>query len=838
MSISGNTKNPTGLDRLTRKLMDHAAGVESSAVARRLFFGGDVTAELVPDLAIVDTSGIDPDVYGSSNTLYPTIASVVSSALDPEVAAGSEENIWASIRAAHAATLNLGVVVGAVPPVNIVASLNINQPENIAAYLITAYSSISNIGATLTQVGAYSEFTALLRSLSSSYSNILAEIEVKNPGNLGAFLYGYAVADLSASLVTERHSSIKGILWGRVVAAVSNFGGYLRQEDSGVKDMPVSGLKAVVRTHTSDKSINLQKVSKIFHENRFLFGTKSKGLVSFVIEPIYGIFPDLHAEIFAQQYFRASIGAVIRPASPGVSDVSASAIAVSPHIKMTKVILSPYPLRDLAASLTQRGGYLPLSATVKGIFSGATGTAVDAGYTTTAASHVFILGTSKGLLIPQQNVPTIRTTIFNNNHPMPDLRAYLRAWVVADIGASIKVYFFSNLLSTLTPIGPDKYKDLRAQVEPAYISDLLASLASAGAYSGINASLSPFGAIASLPASIVAFINPLSYNTIAVSTKPFIDMGALINYGTIMPCAPQSRIVSISAFIRAFEGGEADNASNLGASLNSLRQTSGMPAEIIGRKLTRIRILTLNFRASTRASTSLASSAVPVHSSYSGMAASISGLSHEINLPATISPVRYALNSVLFTAKENAVNLNNPDNFKDIMLSFRSKVSSYVYESVGQAVYATDRGTWVIDLRTVERQESFFDRDPDSQERALDDAEEFYSLDEAIRNAISMICDGVQRDFGASIYAAGGASSISAYMDITPIDRFTNLRGKLVSVANVPDLSASINTGPGSSGHASLMTLATPGGAGVQAALSASISPQVSVSISAEVVAV
>ncbi len=879
MAAKDESKNRSRLHGLTRKSMDRAtSGAEASAVATHLFFreltitvadvatavtganDGNIqgagqqfdadappavvsealdptlqsVATLTPDLATVVSAALDPDtVPGEAIITLAQLASIASGALDPDLIGSSRVSLGAFVRAARGATSDLGTSIIASLPNNLPASLTVLQPAHIPAYIRGGYSDVSDLGASLVQAGAYVSLTAFIKVLDSASSDIGATIDVAYPGDLRAILHGFITADLGASLVTERHKNLQAIILGKV-SAISNFGAFMRQDINGTKDMGVEAVKAVHSTHTSDKAINLQKVERIFNENRFLFGTRARGLAAFTIEPIYGNFPDLHALITATPFSINSISALIRPAVRSTSNVPTSVIGVNPHIKINKITLRPQPLKELAASLNSRGGYLDMPVLIRGAFSGSTGTAENAAYQTTATSHRFILGTSRGLYVPQQAASAIRTTIFNNPHPNPDLRASLRAWQVGDIGAYIKVYTLAHLSAEIDSIGPDRFRDFRATVEPAYISDVSASVTPGGSYTGLSASIQTSGGITALAASIVSFINPLSYNAIAVSTKPFKDMGALINYGSLVSCASSSQIASLTAYIKGFEIGDDDRAANFGASLNALSLVTNMSAEIIGRKVTRIRTLTLNFRASTRGSSSMLSSIVPLVMHSSDMLATIRGLSHEINFTASITPVRYALEDVLFTATEHARDLARPENFKDILLSFRSKVSSYVYEEISQAVYATERGTWAIDLRTVARQESFFDRDPNSREKLIAGVEEFYSLDEAIRNAVSMICDGVQSNFGASITVAGGSSNLRVVMGITPSDKFSDMRSKLVPVYALPDLSASINTGPGSSGYLGLSSTLNAGGFDSRATIGASIVPGEVKELSAE----
>jgi hypothetical protein len=191
------------------------------------------------------------------------------------------------------------------------------------------------------------------------------------------------------------------------------------------------------------------------------------------------------------------------------------------------------------------------------------------------------------------------------------------------------------------------------------------------------------------------------------------------------------------------------------------------------------------------------------------MAASITGLLHEFDLPATLTPLVFTPHDVDFTALENVHNLVTGD-IKSVLFSFRSQVHFYVFEEVTSAVYATDRGTWAVDLRSLNRDASFFDRSLDNREFVFTDVSEFASLDEAIRSAIVILCERRQNNITASLVPRGAISDLAVQIGITSGDRLLHLPAKLVAVLNSPDLSALINTGQQTSDLLAMSASVTP----------------------------
>jgi len=282
-------------------------------------------------------------------------------------------------------------------------------------------------------------------------------------------------------------------------------------------------------------------------------------------------------------------------------------------------------------------------------------------------------------------------------------------------------------------------------------------------------------------------------------------------------------------------GGTDDTIVNLPANINVLRVEQALPAELTSRKRTRIRVLSLNFRANIRDSNNVIGIITPVHKNDLSLAASVIGLSHEKDLPASISPIRLIPEDARFTPSELLVNLQNAFITKEVFISFRSQVSSYVFEDVSSAVYPTERGTWAIDLRSLSPQESFFDLDPTNRNLALDKIDEYYSLDEAIRAALVILCERRKANLSASLNAVGGSFNLGALVEVTSIDRFLDMRAAIVSVLNAPDLSADINLGPGSSDLLELLGILSPR-VGSTVSLNASVVGHILEDLSAEII--
>lgn len=763
--------------------------------------------------------GTSLDVQRKDRDLLGLIHGFITSDIDAAISGHPPENITASLIPTLPSNIqallntipyiNFPVKAGGHFPEHITASVNITQPVNFSVYVRRGEIGTLDIAASITQVGGFDDLSTFVRSTRAAISDFGVSIEEKILGNITAFINGNISSDIGGIINAERFNSLFGIIWNWTRQAVGEMKAYIRRIDHAVKDLPVDTVRAIISTHTSDKVPNLDRVSKPFYQNRYVFGTGSRGFFLLTLEPVFGYFPDLHAEIFAQQFFRLNIKAYIRVAARQSDGIIVSVLGVSPYVNINKITISPNPLKDLSVSIVQRGGFKQLQAQIRPLHSTSTGTSEDADYIYTAATYRFLLGTGRGLFIPEVNVPQIKVTTFRNNHPRPDLRAFIQGWNEINFGAYIRDYTFMSLSASLFAVDDGMFKDLFVQLIPAHIKSFSASVVPVGYYRHLAASISSGGGVSHIGASIVSFINPLAFDVVPVSTKPFSNIGAIINYDELVSCSSTSTFSSINAFIRGFFASDTNTSSDIGATLNVLRLLSDVNAEVIGRKRTRIRVLTLSFRANTRGSSSTGASITPLVKVVSDISVEIAGLSHQTDITASIIPARKVLSGVLLTESENVVDFRSGDT-EEVFVTFRSKVGEYVYEKLTNTVYPTDRGTWAIDLRTAKRQELFFDRSPENRTRVIDGVVEYYSLDAAIRDALTFICDRQQENIGASIGGVGKAISFAAAVNVVGADNLSNIKAGIVSVYNSPEIFASVNTGLGSSRFESVMGVIFP----------------------------
>jgi hypothetical protein len=582
--------------------------------------------------------------------------------------------------------------------------------------------------------------------------------------SLPATLQPIHQADLGASLITERIFNLKAIIYGKVEATKDIFASIRAQEEAQTDNA------AFVRCFSRSTA-------------------------------------DLAAEISARNPI-LNISGFIRVGVSDTADLLSQTTAVSPFININKVVLSLVPIMNLEASLIQHGGLRPLRAIATPKHSVSTTTSDDAHFITTATDYRFYLGTTAGLFIPPRIVSEVRVTSYYNSAALPDLHATISGFHASDFGASLCPYPQLDLPATLNAWTLDHLGNIRASLACTRPTDFPASIVVSGGYEDLSTSLEVDGVVSDLGATLIPYINTLALNVVSVSTVPIADIGAIINYDTVVPCATKSSLSELGAFLRPLSASTPDGQ-DLGASINVLSMVSDLPSEMTARKRTRIRLLGLNFRSRIRASASVRASITPVVPTTIGMSASISGLLHEKDLPTSIIPVRYAPFDADFTATERVVDLST-GSVRDVLISFRSQVSAYVYEEITNNVYATDRGTWAIDLRTTIEEDSFFDRSLDNREVVLDALHEYYSLDEAIRHALVILCERRQQNIGATLNVRGAISDLGVRIGIVAADRMGNMSSSLVAVANSPDVGASINPGPGSSALRALSATVTP----------------------------
>jgi len=477
-----------------------------------------------------------------------------------------------------------------------------------------------------------------------------------------------------------------------------------------------------------------------------------------------------------------------------------------------------------------------MSAVIVPVHKEETFTTEDAGFVTTAASYRFFIGTTKGLFIPPTVPSKVRITTFRNPARVPDLHAVIEGWHELDLGASVSISIFSSLSGTVAALDTSHLSNLSGVISSFSAHDLGATLTKSGGISSLLSSVTTQGKVSDISAVVTSSVDPLAFNVVAVSTVPVKNLGALINYGTVLNCASSSAAANLQGYVRPLFSGAVDTVNDLSADLNVLRLESPLVAEVVGRKRTRIRILSLTFRSKIRGSERMRASIAALVPTSSTVYASIFGLSHEANLSASLDPIRFPLVDAVVTLKEQVANLDTGD-VKDILVQFRSKVSSYVYDSVSKAVYATDRGSWVIDLRTTFTSESFFDRSPNNREVSLDKGlQEFYSLDEALRNAIVLLCDRRQEVLGASLSPRGMVHDFACQVAAVTADRLFNLATSVVPVVNSPDITASVSGAL--SGFEALVASVLPLVSGGQESLGGSVISNIVDNLQAEVVAV
>lgn len=709
------------------------------------------------------------------------------------------------------ASVNLRAYGGGHYPEDVLASLSAVLPVNLLGLIRGGFTAVADLGAELTQTGEYSHLPGYLKVLQRAAADLAGSVTSRRPVDLAARLVGWCVSDLSASLVTQRERGIRAIVTGFARGVTRDLGAFLRKTAAGMADLPVESFRAKIGAHTSDKLPNIDKVPRVFFQNVYALGTKG-GLHILTLEPIYGIFPDLHAAIYAQDFFRAHIRGFIRVATAGTSSLATQVAVVSPFVSVNRLLISLHPLLNLPANLVRWGGFLPMRGSVRVWHRSSTSQAADAGFVSTASSFRFYLGTTAGLFLPPQVPSRVRLETFVNTHLRPDLHAVVSGFHVVDFGASIENYPFLSLPASIGMLDISHIAHISAWAAPTHPADISASVTPGGFFTAFPAAVSATGLVRDMPGYIMAYVLPTARTTIAVSTAPFTNLGAVINYGSLVTCAPSSMVVSLSAYVRVFAAVRdlSAGAVSLGAELNALRGVAGLPATVTGLRRTRISILAVEFLAKTRDSARLGGIVTPVGRTFADMAATVAGLSHEADMPATLNIVRLVPAAVDFTQYEVLVNMDAPDEEKRVYVSFRSQVNSYVFDQLTSMVYATDRGTWVLDLRTLEAEDSFYDLAATNGTYALSSVSEYFSVDEAIRAALVILCEHRQVQLAASVVASGGVAGLRASLGITALDHFADVAAKAVPVYNLPDILASVNTGSASSSLRPLSASVTP----------------------------
>jgi hypothetical protein len=284
------------------------------------------------------------------------------------------------------------------------ASIGGHLPVDLPAFLRSTISATADLGASITRIGYFEHLPAYIHGLTRGTSDLRSILIVRMTPDLFASINGSVIADIAASLTTQREKSIIGVIngWRRQVPA--DITAVIRRQDSATKDLPVYPLRAVISTHTSDKPPNLHKPAHLFPNNKYVFGSRSRGLYVLILEPIFGRFPDLHAQLNALPYLHFDLGA---------------------YLNINKCNIQLIPSSIIYASIFTSSGYKQITATIKPIFRDSTGTSPGSGYTTVANAYTFYIATNRGFIVPQRIQSTIRVEVYNNSHPRPDLNAYI-----------------------------------------------------------------------------------------------------------------------------------------------------------------------------------------------------------------------------------------------------------------------------------------------------------------------------------------------------------------------------------------------------------------------------
>lgn len=721
------------------------------------------------------------------------------------------------------ASVDLPAFAGGHFPEDITAAILPYLPVDLPLYIIPGQTGTEDLSADLQQVGGFKDLLAFARVASRDTIDLITKILPRCPLDLSASLHGFATYDLTGYLLTQRVRDMRGIVRGWSRENEANLRAVVRITFAQQEDLSVEVFKVGVSTHTSSNPFNLDRVQSSFFNNKFLFGTKRGGAFKFILEPVFGDFPDLSADIFVRSLSISNFPASIKSLFEATEDLSSNMVAVTSNININKIGLTLIPLKNLSASIVQRGGFKGLRTIVRGVVKGSTYTHPDAGFSTTATSYRFLLGTTGGLVIPSRAVPTVIITSYFNPASIPDLHATIAGWLESNLSAYIKEYKFSPLSSSIKAQDLSFISSLAAFIAPFREDNLSASIASTGEFESLSSSISIVGGVSDLNTYIQAYINPLSYNVVPISTKPFYDLSAIINYESYVRCAVSSQSYNLPGFVKVLVGNTEDTKINLSASLNVLRIEVGLSANVVSRKRTRIRTLTLNFRTGIRSSVGINTVVVPTRSTQSSLLSSIVGLSHTEDLSADLEPINYRMVEPLVTLSETVVKLDNPDYSANILVSFRSKVSSYVYEELSSKVYSTDKGTWALDMRTENIQSGFFDLQDGTKVLKLDDVTEYNTLDEAIRAGIVILTEQRRVDIPASITTSGQIGDLPVSLGVTSADMLKNLSSHVTVVENQPDLAALINTGLQSSDFNVLKGLVSPQYTEVQENMAASI---------------
>jgi hypothetical protein len=332
-------------------------------------------------------------------------------------------------------------------------------------------------------------------------------------------------------------------------------------------------------------------------------------------------------------------------------------------------------------------------------------------------------------------------------------------------------------------------------------TDFVGSITVSGGYSGLGANVN----IRFVSVSFSAKINPtlavLGRDIIAVYTKPFIELGASINFDSSYSCSRPSYYKSLGAFI----SGHTQGTTDMLATIISGRNCISMSAAIRGLKRIRPKLLTLYFRARTRDSTPMYASIVGWGRSYINMSALVTGMMHVTDIPTTITAVRYKPYAVDPMEDIQLVNMLDTSDKTTAEILFGAGVSEYIFDSADNMLYSKDASqSWSVLIREKSEGTTFFDGTAaTSRSRYITDINDKDSFDEAVRDALSYLVYPENESMFATINATGGYKPLAARIFGDASDKVSNLSARIAQVYTIPDMSASLRA---SGGYASLFS--------------------------------
>lgn len=679
--------------------------------------------------------------------------------------------------------------IGAHLPVDIAASIFITQPYNFSAFIHGfLYGDPVSLGASIAQVGGYSNLSSYVSVTSRMTSNLRSIIRVKEPVDISGKLYGWEVLDISASISRVYQApDFRAIIRGTGANVYSNLHAIIRRADSSTLNLGTL-IRPRVSTHTSDKAINVGRFPKAYPDNRYVSAVGFSGFSIIAIEPIFGNFPDLHATINVINYYRSSISAIIRPLYPTSTDFSVGIKGTAPYIHIDRVRLDFVLFRSIGATITPTGEHTKLRVSIKPIVSTSTGTSFNAGYSYSYSTTQQFFATNMGVVVLPKVSSSIKRGTYVNVHLTPDLNAFVAGWAESNLSTYINVFPMSHLSASVYAWDSSHMSQLLARLQPVRIEDFSALINVSGGISPLSAVIQSRMYASSMQVTINGYIEILSRDIINVHTKPFSDFRASINFNNTFSCSFSSQVKDLETRIRGIDFGYLD----ISASILSLHEYGNIGASISGFKRIRPKILTLYFRARSRESEGIRSTILGLKPELNDLSVSIIGLSHIADLPTSITVTRIKPKDVDSATSITIVDIDNPENKKEAEVVFYTGVDKYVYDSDQNSLYADGGLPWSLLVREVSLSDSFFDADSGSRYKIVSSMSGFDSVDEAVRDGINMVGGFIFESFGATINSIGYISSMQATVYGDSVDRTIYLPAKIFPVYDVPDISATI----------------------------------------------